>query len=245
MDTNFQTIHDDIHSKLAEIDAQLDSQIDTKVAGKRAIINAFIENSKDAWSGVASQLISELGGASEEVKIGIYYGLLRALNNEFSKPLAAAVDARVEVIPESPKVTISDDVLKELNAARSELYKKAKQLFEMNDDFGLGLEMKMPAKRTGAQGKRGARPITSFNWEIDGTNYDKLKDVAEVYDQYEKVSELTKAMREAGLDLKNPGDRLEFTMPDGKILIGTKDSEKVVSDEDPDGEEEEEEEVTS
>ena len=233
---NLQELHDDLHAKIDEIDEKLDSQVNQKTAGKRSIVNNLIENARGAWGPTSEQLISQLKKADADVQIGIYYGLLRALNTEFSKPLSEIVDEKAKDIPETPADTISDEILKELSSARSELYAKVKQLVDMNDTFGIGGAMRMPRRRTGARGKRGPRAITAFSWDVDGTSFDKLKDVAEVYDQYEKTADLTKAMREAKIDLKNPPDRIEFNLPDGKILVGVKDPDKVpTEDTDDDG----------
>lgn len=230
---DLQVLHDDLHKKIQEIDEQLDSQVNQKTAGKRSIVNGLIENSKETWAPVAEQLVAQLKTAPTDVQIGIYYGLLRQLNEEFSKPLAEAVDEKVKDIPETPATTLDEDTVKQLSGARSEIYAKIKQLVDMNDTFGGGANMYMPKRRTGGRGKRGPRALSLFTWEIEGTEFDKLKDVAEVYDQYEKAADITAAMREAGIDTKNPPDRIEFTLPDGKILVGTKSEE---DDEASDGE---------
>jgi len=242
---DLQVLHDELHAKIDEIDVVLDSQTDAKTAGKRSIVTGLIENAQKTWEPVSTQLIEQLSSAPTEVQIGIYYGLLRALNGKFSKSLGEAVEKMVEEIPETPTETIPEEELKKLSAARSEIYAKIKQLNEMNDTFGGGADMRMARRRAGAIGKRGPRAISSYVWTIDSTEFSKLKEVAEAYDQYEKTADLTKAMRDAKIDLKNPSDRIEFTMPDGKILVGVKDTEKVVdpneSDDDNDPDEDEEE----
>ncbi len=240
---DLQVLHDELHAKIDEIDARLDSQVNQKTAGKRAIVNGLIEDAKVSWEPVGTQLVEQLKTADLDVQIGIYYGLLRMLNAEFNKPLAEAVEEKAKDIPEAPADVIPEEELKSLSTARSELYGKVKQLVEMNETFGGGANMRMPKRRTGGRGPRGPRAITAFNWEIEGKEFDKLKDVAEEYDQYEKTADLTKAMRDAKIDLKNPEDRIEFTLPDGKLLVGTRDPDKVAT-EDADVEEEEEEEVT-
>ena len=230
MTMDLKVLHDSLHQKIDEIDEVLDSQVNQKTAGKRTIVNKLIEDKQTVWEPVGSQLLAQLKTADSDTQAGFYYGLIRMLDKEFAKELAAHIESKVVDIPETPATTIPDEKLKELSAARSELYAKVRTLVEMNDTFGAGEDLHMPRKRTGARGKRGPRAITTFNWDIDGTSYDKLKDVAEVYDQYEKTSDLTKAMREAKIDLKNPADRIEFTLPDGKILVGTKDEDKVATD---------------
>lgn len=236
MTMDLQNLHDDLHKKIDEIDAKLDSQVDAKTAGKRAIVSDLIDSAKGTWTPVSEQLIGQLGSATEDVQIGVYYGLLRALNSAFSKKLSEAVDKKVEALPEAtPADVIPEEVIKELSTARSELYAKVRQLVEMNETFNGGCTMHLPKRRTGGRGKRGPRAISSFNWTIDETAYENLKAVAEDYDQYEATKDLTKAMRDAKIDLKNPPDRIEFTLPDGKILVGVKDADKIVSpDNDPD-----------
>jgi gamma-glutamylcysteine synthetase len=236
MSMDLQALHDDLHKQIDKIDEVLDSQTNQKTAGKRTIVNQLIEKSEQTWKPVGSQLVEQLKGADIDTQIGIYYGLVRHLNNEFQKALSEAVEAKVADIPDTPANAIPEEELKSLSSIRSELYAKVKTLVEMNDTFGAGADMHMPKRRTGARGKRGPRAITAYTWEIDGQSFDKLKDVAEVYDQYEKTADLTKAMREAKIDLKNPEERIEFTLPDGKILVGTKDPDKVATeDSDDDG----------
>lgn len=227
---DLQVLHDDLHAKINEIDERLDSQVNQKTAGKRSIVNGLIEEAKGSWEPVGTQLVEQLKTAPVEVQIGIYFGLLRMLNSEFSKPLAEAVDEKAKDIPETPSEVIPEDELKELSSARSELYAKVKQLVEMNETFGGGAKMYMPKRRTGGRGPRGPRAISAYTFEVEGTSFDKLKDVAEAYDQYEKTKDLTAAIRAAGIDLKNPPERFEFTLPDGKILVGTKGETSAASD---------------
>lgn len=237
---DLQVLHDDLHAKIDQIDEKLDSQVNQKTAGKRSIVNGLIEDAKGSWEPVGNQLVEQLKTAPVDVQIGIYYGLLRMLNGEFSKSLSEAVDDLAKDIPETPAEVISEEELKELSAARSELYAKVKQLVEMNETFGGGANMRMPKRRTGGRGPRGPRAISAFTFEVEGTTYGKLKDVAEVYDQYDKVKDLTAAIRAAGIDLKNPPERFEFTLPDGKILVGIK-GDLPATESDDDGDEEEEE----
>lgn len=227
MSVELKALHDQLHTAINEIDDKLDSQADATTAGKRKITNDLIAASESTWKNVSDGLISQLKEAPEDIQIGVYYGLIRSLQSEFGENLSKAVAAKVEAAPKTDVPKLSDEEISALSATRSELYGKLKNLIETAKNFGLDAGMEMAKKRTGKMGKRGPRAISFFNWTVDTKAYDKLKDVIEDYPQYERVGELTKAMRAAGLNLTEPGDRLEFTLPDGKILVGVKDESKV------------------
>lgn len=235
-------LHNQLHVAIDAIDEQLDSQTDSQAAGKRKITSELISDNEASWKPVVEQLVSQLTTAQVEVQIGFYYGLIRELGKVFGTPLSAKLDELVEAQPKIEVEVIPPEQLEVLTKTRSELYAKIKSLLEMAKNFGMDEGMKMPRKRTGKKGKRGPRQISFFSWEIDGTDYENLKAVQEAYSvDYEKVSALTKAMRDAKLNLTEPGDRLEFTLPDGKVLIGTRDDEKVVNENEDTGEEDDDE----
>ena len=230
-----QELHDDLHKKIEEIDQILDAQDDQGAATKRKVVNELIEESKSAWEAAGNQLVTQLKSQDPKVQIGVFYGLLRQLNSEFSKEMSDAVEKMVAEIPKVEVAKVPDEELAKLSEVRSDIYAKIKQLVGMNDSFGGINNARLARKRTGSRGKRGPRAITAFSWTIGEKNYDTLKEVAAEYSTvYEKTGELTKAMREANLDLKEPGDRLEFTLPDGNILIGFKDPEKTPKEDEDD-----------
>lgn len=247
MSVDLNELYVQLINSINEIDEVLDSQEDASAIGKRKITNEHIENTKDSWSPVAERLTEQLNEAPVEVQIGFYYGLIRALNNSFGKVLADKLEEIVKSQP-TPEVTkLPDEELTKLSETRSELYKKVKSLIEMSKAFGMEGSMEMPKRRTGKKGKRGPREISFFSFKIGDKTFDKLKDVAELYSgTYEKTSDLTKAMREAKINLTQPEDRFEFTLPDGEVLIGYRDADKKVDettdDSDTDTEETSEEE---
>lgn len=256
-DVNLSDLYDQLKSAVDAIDEKLDSQIDSEAAGKRKLTNELIELHEGTWKPVSESLIAQLADVPEDAKIGFYYGLVRAMNEAFNKPLTAALDKKVAEQPKVEIVPIPQEELDLLSKTRSDLYGKIKSLIEMAKNFGMDEGMEMPKKRTGKAGKRGPRAISFFSFEVDGKSYDTLKEVQDEYSStYEKVSSLTKAIRESEykgekINLTTPPDRFEFTLPDGKILIATKDEEKVAnppvendSDDGDDSDETEEETAT-
>lgn len=231
---DLREIYEKIHASINEIDEKLDSAGDQKAAGKRKITNELIEESKETWEPVVNRLVEQLSEAPVEIQIGVYYGIVRGLNNKFSANLASEVEKIVEAQPKPEVVELSAEEVKLLSETRSELYKKLKTLIETANNFGEGDGMELPKRRTGAKGKRGPRAITFFSWSVDGEDVENLKAVVDLYDQYEKVSALTKAMREAKINLTKPEDRIEFTLPDGKVLVGIRTATPVESDDSED-----------
>jgi hypothetical protein len=211
----YRELTDSINS----IDEQLDSLTDGKAAGKRAITNQLIEKSKDSWESVVNQFVVNLAAAPDEVKIGVYFGIVRGLAKELQDDVNGALEKIVAKLPEA-KPLIDPADAPELGKLRSDLYAKVKSVIALAEQFGEAEGMEMPRKRTGAKGKRGKRALSYFTWFVGEKEFAKLAEIVDLYDQYDKVADLTKAMREAGLNLTNPEGDLEFTLPDGNILMG-------------------------
>lgn len=214
--------HNELQEALRELDERLDlASGDAETAGKRKITNELIEASKEAWGPISASLTSQLSSASEEVRIGVFYGLLRDLQKTFGEPVSKLVDDKLAAMPKPEKVEVSDEVLKEMNETRSTLFRKITNLIEMARSFDQDAGMYDPPKRRANKGaKSGPRAITFVNWYIDDKEYDTLTEVIKEYPQYDKTVTLRNAMKEKGIDLKNPPERFEYTLPDGKTLLG-------------------------
>lgn len=227
-------------TEIAGIDEKLDSLTDVKAAGKRTKINEFIKNTEGSWQKVVEDFTSQLSNAPDEVKIGIYFGITRGLDSAFRVQVNETLDKIIESMPPAAPL-ISVEEAPGLSKVRTDLYSKVKAVINLAEQFGEDASMVMPRKRTGSKGPRGKRALSFFSWFVDATPYSKLSDVVADYDQYDKVSNLTAAMREAELDLRNPPDRIEFTLPDGKTLIGLNGNvdEDVEDEEEEDDSEEE------
>lgn len=216
---DLKDIYDQLMAGIEDIDRKLDSLTDAKALGKRQAVDKMVEDTKPNWEGIVEQFINQLKEAPVEVRIGVYYGLTKGLNKAFSTSVGQELEAIVADLPQ-PTPLIQPEEAPELQKIRSDLYAKVKGTIELAVQFGQEEGMEMPRKRTGSTGKRGKRALTYFAWTINGKQYDDLKAVVAAYDQYDKVSELTAAMREAKIDTKTPGAKIEFTLPDGSILIG-------------------------
>jgi hypothetical protein len=229
-----------LHASIAEIDEVLDAQTaDAKTAGKRKLTNDFIEAETATWEPIVNQLKELLEKVSPEKQIGVYFGIVRGLGTEYSTKLAAQIEALVSAQPVVEVEKISPETLKQLSATRSQLAKQLSSLVETLVGFGMnilpdGTEMVVAKKRVGGRGPRGKRALSFFTWSVGDISYANLKEVVEAYDSFEKVANLTAAMRAAEIDTKNPGDRIEFTLPDGSILIGVKGEDAPETDSDAD-----------
>lgn len=218
------------------IDEQLDSLSDTKTAGKRQVTNQLIDKTKDSWESVVESFSKSLESAPSDVLIGVYFGITRGLASKFQEKVAAELEKIVETLPKQEPLINPEDA-PAIQKQRSDIYQKLKQLISLAEQFGEAEGMVPPKKRTGATGKRGKRALSYFTWYIEDEKFDKLAEVVAKYDQYEKVSALTDAMKKAGLNLTTPEGDLEFTLPDGKILVGVNGATASDDDEDEDSDE--------
>lgn len=203
------------------------------------------------WFGIANQLKEKFSDLSVDVQIGVFYGLIRELDS-LRDPLSKELD---KMVSEAPAPDTSEkptpEQAKQLATIRSDFYGKLKNLIETAKSFGQDEGMVMAKKRTGGRGKRGVRKSTYISWELDAQPIEKLSDIVELYPQFEKRSDLTKAMKVAGINLTEPPEKIEFALPDGKLLVGIysppsgSTGADVDDDEDDDDEDDETEEVTA
>jgi hypothetical protein len=226
-----KAMYDELFSSITEIDEKLDSLSDGKTAGKRSLINGYITATVDNHEKIVTQFVDQLNNLPDEVMVGIYYGIVRGLEKNFAERASTFVDDQVKNIPQ-PTPLIAADEVPAFSKLRSDIYQKLKAIKNLAETFGEGEDWDMPKKRTGSKGPRGKRALSFFTWEIDDKKFDKLAEVVDLYDQYDKVSDLTAAMRAADLNLRNPEGNLEFTLPDGKILVGINGAEDVDDDSD-------------
>ena len=234
MSLDLMGLYTQLTDAINDIDEKLDSLDDSGAVTSRRIINELVSSNEETWKSVANSLVSQLETVPVEVQVGVFYGLVRQLNEGLGKQAKEYVATLAATAPKAEPLITPDEV-GPLSETRKGLYAKAKALIEMATTFGDedAEKMEMPKRRMGATGPRGKRALSLFAWNIEGVDFDKLKDVIENYPQYEAVKDLTAAMREAGIDTKSPGNDISFTLPDGKILVGV-NTEPVTPEDDTD-----------
>ena len=223
------------------IDKKLDSLDGGTASLRSTIIDEKIESTKDNWSKVSESIVSQLAEAPTEVQIGFFYGLARDLNKAYGDIAKKFVDELVATMPK-PEPLISQDEVPALTEQRKELYTQVKAIMNMAEAFGDDdfANMENPRRRGGApKGKRGPRALSFFTWSIDDVTFESLKDVTEAVPQYTKVAELRAAMKEAGFNLTTPPAEINFTLPDGKVLVGINGAPTPDNGEDDEDEDEE------
>lgn len=232
--------------EIGEIDVVLDSLSGAQSAGKRAVINRLVKEVQEHIDTVLSNLDAQVFEKieSDDVFVGMYSGLVKSLEGKYQARQDAILESKAEEIKaETPD--LSEEQIKEITEQRKELVMRFKATKEIFRTFGMpGVDsVPDPKKRTGSRGKRGPRAITQFNWTVDGVRQspdkDSLTGVASE-NGYENSKALRDALREAGIDLKNPEDKIEFTLANGKALVGIK---AVDDDEDDEDDEDEDEDV--
>lgn len=230
---------------LNDLDEKLDSRDGTGNI-KTKIIKESIEATKENWESVANNLVGQLEDTNDDVKIGFYYGLMRQLDKVYSPVAKKYIDERVANAPKvEPLITVEQ--VPEVTEQRKEVYGRIKAIRAMAEAFDdPDLEkMETPRRRGGApKGKRGPRAISYFSWNIEDDEYASLKDVVEALPYYDKVSELTKALKAAGYNLTTPPAEITFELSDGRVLVGTNNAVDPDDDDDDDENDDSENEET-
>ena len=233
----------ELGDQIGEIDVVLDSLSGAQSAGKRAVINRLMKAVQDNIETVLAQLDKQVFATIEDddTFVGMYSGLVKSLENKYQDRQDAILESKTEEIKaETPN--LSEDEVKAITENRKELVMRFKATKEIFKTFGMpGVDtVPDPKKRTGSRGKRGPRAITLFTWTVDGIRQtpdkDSLTGVASE-NGYENSKALRDALREAGIDLKAPEDKIEFTLANGKALVGIKNVEDDDDDEDEDDDE--------
>lgn len=227
---------DELQVTLDDIDEKLDSRDGGATTIRTAIVKDLVASTEANWSVVLNQLVEHLSGddVTDEARIGFYYGLMRGLDKKYGKDAKKSIDTAVEHAPKVEPL-ISEEEVEPLMEKRKKVYAMIKSIRDMAELFGDDdlEEMPAPRRRGGApKGKRGKRALSYFTWEIEGTDYADLKEVIVAVPVYDRVADLTAAMRAAKIDTTKPGDRIEFELPDGRFLIGTKSADAPTEDED-------------
>ena len=202
------------------IDDVLDASADS--SGKRKFTNELVDSAKTEWEPAIAVTIEQMQKMPEDVRAGVFYGMIRTFTSTFKEQIDKWIETQVENQPKEEVETISDEEKKELQEKRSELSKQVNAIIDMAYTFGEAqgdaenepdVSWPKPRIRRGAFGKRGPRALSFFTWAVDGIGMegdeDSNKGVAKKLG-FEKVSEFTKALKEAGINTTEPDD--EFTV---------------------------------
>jgi len=222
--------------RVAELDEIIDGATDQKSAGKRAVVNGLIEGSKEAVSDFAGQVIGELDKDTvpEDVRFGVFFGLVRELNKKF---LDAATAYAESLVKTRPIVEVDPAELDKASTERNDtalIMKNLLNILKMVDAERVEAEeLKVPRKRSSG-GPRGKRQLSFYSWTVNGAATENtLTEIAKSLG-YEKAVELREEMKAAGLNLTKPGATIEFTTPSGAVLIGTRDADAPEPEDDTD-----------
>lgn len=239
-------------TEVNNIDSLLDAGSDT--TGTRKFTNELVTNSENEWKPAVDSLVTQMNDMPDEVRAGVFYGMLRTLQSTLKETVDKWIAAEIDKRPKEDVETISDDEKKQLQERRSELSKQVNAIIDMAYTFGDAKgdqenepdpNWPKPRIRRGAFGKRGPRALSFYTWAIDGIGMegddDSNKGVAKKLG-FEKVSDFTKALKEAKIDTTNPPD--EFTVKIGDNEVNAKrendDEEEEISTEPSESEEDSE-----
>lgn len=241
-EVDFNAMRVSLLEQIAELDEKMDSWQDSTTAGKRKIKNELVDERKDSWSKVVTALSEQLDNIEDpRQRYGSFLGFMRALEDKYAKAADAYVAELVESQPKTETVEVSDDVKKSTAEERSKLYSNFKKLRDLVIGFGAidedDPDWVMPQTRRSNVGKRGKRALSLMTWAIDGTEVseddDNQRGVATLLG-FEKSSDFTKALKDAGVNTTQPGDGFEVEIK-GKVVSATRVAEATSdSDEDED-----------
>lgn len=233
----------EMYARLSQAINAIDEKLDSRDGGttglKTKIIKERIDATKPNVDAVLEQIVGQLSTVDQEVQIGFYYGLVRSLDATYGEIAKKFVDDLVENSPK-PEPLITEAEVAPLTEKRKEVYAQIKSVMDMAKVFGEDsfATMTPPRRRGGApKGKRGPRLINLVSWSIDDVDFGTdIKAVVDALPNYDKVKELTDAMKAAKINVTQPPAKIEFTLPDGRVLVGI----NTVSDDDDDDEDENE-----
>jgi len=244
---DLRSIYESGMETVLDIDKKLDSLTDPETAGKRKVSNDLIEASKSEWEGFLSGSIEQMENMDQEVQIGVYLALTRGLKEKFDNLSSEFIAKQVAEMPPVEPL-ISEEEAEALRKTRSALYQQVKSVRELAIQVGEATEedetWKMPKMRRGAHGKRGKRALSLYDWFFNGEEIDGVNTVKDVSARlgYAKAADFTQALRDAGVDTRNPPDQFEFNHPSGTIVTAVKeDTGEDDEDEDEDEEDSDEE----
>jgi len=230
---------------VADIDVKLDSLTDQETAGKRKVSSDLIEATRSEWEDFLGNSIKQMETMDPEIQFGVYLALQKGLKEKFEAPSNEFISQRVSSMPPVEPL-ISEEEAEALRKTRSALYQQVKSVRELAIQVGEATEddetWKMPKMRRGAHGKRGKRALSLYDWFFNGEEDDDVNTVGEVAAKlgYAKASEFTQALRDAGIDTRNPPATFEFNHSSGVIVTAVREETEGDEDEDEELESDEE-----
>jgi hypothetical protein len=240
-DSQVRTWYKKLMVEVNSIDEVLDATADT--SGKRKFTNELVTNNENEWKPAVDGLVTQMNEMPEEVRAGVFYGMIRTLTSTFKDNLDKWIEEQVAKQPKEEVETISDEEKKALQERRSELSKQVNAIIDMAYTFGDAQgdqennpdpSWPKPKIRRGAFGKRGPRALSFYTWAVDGIGMegdeDNNKGVAKKLG-FEKVSEFTKALKAAGINTTDPDDEFTVNIQGHEVNAKRNDDEEEIDTE--------------
>ncbi len=218
MSLDLGEMYGELKTAIDEIDNLLDSVSGSKTVGKRKVVSDLVAKHEASWKSAVDSTVSGLSNMDPETKAAVYYALVNNLRSNFDKEVVGYVDGLVDALP-TQEALISEEQVGEYSEKRSQLYSKIKTVVELADTLG-GEKLELPRVRRGSSGKRGPRNLSLFTFFINGEEVDLTIGQIAKENGYDKASELTAALKAAGIDTHSGAEIPDFTLPNGKVLSG-------------------------
>lgn len=229
----------DLSTRAYELDELISSASGTgQSAGKRAQINRMMEANTIDVSPIVSFIDSQ---DTLSDKVAVWNKIVKAVDAKFEDMFDDFIESLVKTAPAAS--TVSSDQLETLITERKSISQQWAALSSIwsaimpGDDIS---NIPVPKKMTGLRGARGKRPISSYQFSLDGAKMaadeNTLSSVAKRFHKLDEngvavawkqrdlrdfCSEQAKA-NEVEFDWKNPPSTFAFTLPGNVNFSGYK-----------------------
>ncbi len=219
----------------ARLDEEIAAASGSVSQGKRAYLNSLVNTRMDDdLNSFVQDIVSNLSNVSEvEDLIALTESLDRAIKQHFGEQIDKHVDAYLEANKPEESEKVSDTELESMMDKARTLRKRFDSMAGVLEMFGFDIsDIQRPKRLSGSRGPRGPRTLSKFDYFVDGVARTKHQNsLSSIASTLLKDTELgkTKHLREwlvqQGLDIENPPDEWEYTLPNGKVLKAVKSEE--------------------
>lgn len=224
-----------LSTEAAKIDEQIAAASGSASQGRRAYVNSLVNSKMDnQLNSFVQDIVNNVGNITDvEIQIALTESVERAFKSHFGETQDKHIDAYVEANKPEETEKVSDAELEALMEQARIIRKRFDSMAGVLEMFGHDIaDIQRPKRLSGSRGPRGPRTLSKFDYFVDGEARSKSQNsLSSIASTLLKDTPLgkTKALREwlveQGLDLNNPADEWEYTLPNGKVLKAVKNEE--------------------
>ncbi len=225
-----------MYSEIAELDSIIEASVGGKSAGKRALANRLAEGQEENVTNLFAVVTENLDGLGPDELAGIITGINKMIKDSYEDTINVYLESQIgETTEVTPEVLEAAEKAREARKDKVKAFKTLKNLLEM---FGSDVSsVPDPRKWTGATGPR---TFSLYQYSVDGTalpeDENSLATIAKL-GGFEKSTRTSRKGEEigvsasanlkafltgTGLDVKNPPETWEATLPNGVVVSAVK-----------------------